>query len=355
MFEFTKRQEYYIKTLIGIILTVLFVVLFITKILPYVAPFVVAIFMTFIIEKPVELLQRKLRLSRSFAVAIAILMFVIIVGSVLIFVFYQITTELADLTREFPSLYSISDYFQSFIEKSQNVYLEFPEEVVKAIEDNIGSIVGTISSWLTKLFMSLLNIVKSLPELFIFMIVSIVATFFMSRDREEIARFIYRQFPVKWDDKLRIFKSDLFTAFIGFIKAQLTLILITFLELLVGYIILGVDYAFFFAILTAVVDAIPILGVGTILIPTSFVHLIMGNMYWAFGFLLLYIVILIVRQFLEPRIMGSKLGIHPLAMLMAIYIGLKVFGVSGLILGPVIVVILKALQKSKIIPQFKLP
>ena len=184
MFEFTKRQEYYIKTLIGIILTVLFVVLFITKILPYVAPFVVAIFMTFIIEKPVELLQRKLRLSRSFAVAIAILMFVIIVGSVLIFVFYQITTELADLTREFPSLYSISDYFQSFIEKSQNVYLEFPEEVVKAIEDNIGSIVGTISSWLTKLFMSLLNIVKSLPELFIFMIVSIVATFFMSRDRE---------------------------------------------------------------------------------------------------------------------------------------------------------------------------
>ena len=111
MFEITKRQEYYIKTFIGIILVVLFVVLFITKILPYVAPFVVAIFMTFIIERPVRWLQVKFRLSRSWAVAIAILLFVIIVGGILILTFYQMTTELANLTRDTPTLYSVSDYF----------------------------------------------------------------------------------------------------------------------------------------------------------------------------------------------------------------------------------------------------
>lgn len=353
MFEITKRQEYYIKTFIGIILVVLFVVLFITKILPYVAPFVVAIFMTFIIERPVRWLQVKFRLSRSWAVAIAILLFVIIVGGILILTFYQMTTELANLTRDTPTLYSVSDYFQSFIEKSQSFYLEFPDEIVKSFEDNIGTIVGTISSWLTKLFMSMLNVVKSLPELFIFMIVSVVSTFFMSRDRDKIAAFIYRQFPPKWDDRLRVLKSNLFVAFIGFIKAQLTLIFITFLELLVGYTLLGIDYAFFFAMFTAIVDALPILGIGTVLIPISVVYLVMGNMQRAFGFLLLYAIITIVRQFLEPRIMGSKLGIHPLVMLMAIYIGLKIFGVFGLILGPIIVVILKALQKSRIIPQFK--
>ncbi len=352
MFEVTDRQKYYIKSLIGVILIVLFVALFITKILPYVAPFVVALFMTFIIEKPVRFMQKKLKMSRSIAVALAILLFVLIVGGIVVFTFYKLTAELASLTKEAPGPYSIAEFSKSLIEKSQNFYLKIPDEIVKSLEDNIGTIVGTISSWLTKLFMSMLDVIKSLPELFVFLIVSMVSTFFMSRDRDKIATFIYRQLPAKWDDRVRILKSDLLVAFIGFLKAQLTLIFITFLQLLVGYTILGVDYAFFFAILTAVVDALPILGTGTILIPASFIYLIMGNPSRAFGFLLIYIIITVVRQFLEPRIMGSNLGIHPLAMLMAIYIGLKVFGIAGLILGPIIVVILKALQRAKFIPEF---
>lgn len=353
MFEVTERQKSTIKKLVKTILTIVIIVIFITKILPYIAPFVVAIFMTFIIEKPVRFMQKRFKMPRSLAVGLAIFLFAIVIGGIVVFTFYQVTTELASLTQDTPSLYSIADFFQALIEKSQSFYLKIPDDIVKALQKNIGTIVSTISSWLTKLFAAMLDIVKSLPQLFVFLVVSMVSTFFMSRDREKIATFIYRQMPHRWDSKVRAIKSDLFVAFIGFLKAQLTLVFITFLQLLVGYTILGVDYAFFFAIFTAIVDAIPVLGTGTILIPVSAAHLIMGNSPRAFAFLVLYVVILIVRQFLEPRIMGSNLGVHPLVMLIAIYVGLRVFGVMGLILGPVLVIIIKALQKAELMPQFK--
>lgn len=353
MFELTEGQRDVIKKLIKAVLILLFTVVFITKILPYIAPLIVGIIITFIIERPVRFMQDKLKMSRSLAVALAILLFVVVIGGIVIFTFYKLTTELAHLTRDTPSLYSIADFLQVLIEKSQSFYLGIPEDIVKALEKNIGSIVSTISSWLTNLFSAMLSVVKSLPELFIFLIISMVSTFFMSRDREEITAFIYRQIPDRWGLKFRSIKTDLFMAFIGYLKAQLTLVFITFLELLLGYTILGVDYAFFLAIFTAIVDAIPVLGTGTILIPVSAAHLIMGNSSRAFAFLMLYIVILIVRQFLEPRIVGSNLGVHPLVMLMSIYIGLKVFGVMGLILGPVLVIIIKALQKAELIPQFR--
>lgn len=353
MFGLTERQLEITKKVIKLVLILLLTVGFIFKVLPYIAPLVVGIIMTFIIEKPVQFMEKKFKMSRSLAVATAVFLFVVVIGGMVIFSFYKLTMELAYLTKDTPALYSIAEFLQDLIERSQNFYLDMPQDIVNTLERNIGSIMRTISSWLTDLFGVMLGIVKSLPQLFIFLIISIVSTFFMSRDRDEISRFLYRQMPDSWGMKFRSIKTDLFVAFIGYLKAQLTLLLITFFELLLGYTILGVDYAFFFAIFTAVVDAIPVLGTGTILIPVSAAHLMMGNSPRALAFLILYIVILIARQFLEPRIIGSNLGIHPLIMLMSIYIGLKIFGVVGLIVGPVLVIIIKALQKAELIPKFR--
>ena len=190
MFELTEGQRDLVKKLIKAVFILIFTVVFITKILPYIAPLIVGIIMTFIIERPVRFMQDKLKLSRSLAVALAILLFVVVIGGIVIFTFYKLTTELAYLTKDTPSLYSIADFLQVLIEKSQSFYLGIPEDIVKALEKNIGTIVSTISSWLTNLFGAMLSVVKSLPELFIFLIISMVSTFFMSRDRGEITAFI---------------------------------------------------------------------------------------------------------------------------------------------------------------------
>ncbi|NMA95789.1 MAG: sporulation integral membrane protein YtvI [Clostridiales bacterium] len=342
-----------IKKVIKLVLILALTMLIITKVLPFISPFIAAILLTFIIENPVQFMQKRLKLSRSLAVAIAILLFTIIIGGTVTLVFYRLTTELAYLTREMPSPQPIIDFLTSLMEKSQDFYLGIPEDIVNALENNLDTIVSTISQWITKLFKLMMDIVKSLPRMFIFLIVSLVSTFFMSRDREKLAAFVFRQMPSSWKSKLRIIKMDLFVAFIGYLKAQLTLLLITFLELLLGFTILRVEYAFFFAIFTAIVDAIPVLGTGTILIPVSAIYLIMGESSRAFAFLMLYIIIMIARQFLEPRIIGSNLGVHPLVMLMSIYIGLKLFGITGLILGPILVIVIKTLQRAEVIPQFK--
>lgn len=105
--------------------------------------------------------------------------------------------------------------------------------------------------------------------------------------------------------------------------------------------------------MTAFVDALPILGTGTVLIPAAAFNLVIGNVPRAIGFIGLYIVIMVVRQSLEPKIMGQNLGLHPLVTLISIYVGMQIFGIIGLFLGPIIVAILRALQKARILPQWK--
>ncbi len=120
-----------------------------------------------------------------------------------------------------------------------------------------------------------------------------------------------------------------------------------------GYIILDIKYAFFLAIITAIADILPILGPGTILIPGSVILLISGNHFQAAGFLGLYLIVTILRQFLEPRIVGGNIGLHPLVTLIFMYLGFRLFGFAGLILGPIFAIMLKSLQKAEILPSWK--
>ena len=152
---------------------------------------------------------------------------------------------------------------------------------------------------------------------------------------------------------MREIKNDLLTALVGYLKALLVLVTISFFVVLTGYTILGVKYSLFLAIITAISDILPVLGPGTILIPGSIIHLINGNYYMAVGFIVLYVLVTIVRQFLEPRIVGGNIGLHPLITLLSMYLGFRFLGVIGLIFGPIFTIILKSLQKSGILPAWK--
>nr|MBO2493930.1 sporulation integral membrane protein YtvI [Clostridia bacterium] len=353
MISVSPRYRKYLKTTTRVVLVLLLVLFVPLKVLPYMAPFVVALFIAFIIERPVRFLTDKFRLPRGVAVGIVLFFFTLVTGGILILIFSELVNEIWRLTREIPSAQVVKGYIDVLLGRVQNLYLSLPAEFESTIRDSLGSVVGSISASLHSLLNYLLNMAKFLPQAFLFIVISLVASFFMSRDREKISRFVYKQMPEGWRNKIRTVKDDLFTALVGFIKAQAILISVTFIELLIGYSLIGVKYVFSSALITAVVDALPLLGTGTILIPAAAVNLIMGNVARGFAFIALYIVILIVRQFLEPKVVGQSLGLHPLVTLISIYVGLRLFGIIGLFLGPLVVAIIKALQKAKILPQWK--
>ena len=137
-----------------------------------------------------------------------------------------------------------------------------------------------------------------------------------------------------------IFKETV-TSISQYLKAQGIMMCITFIELLIAFFILKQEYPFTLAVVIAIIDALPILGVGSVLIPWGIYVAIMGNMKLAIGLLVTYAIIIVARQLIEPRIVSSNLGVHPFVTLITMYIGFKLFGLFGLIVGPIVMVVFK--------------
>ena len=174
------------------------------------------------------------------------------------------------------------------------------------------------------------------PSLLIFLLVTLISCFYFSVEYDTVCRALTRLAPARFTDHLPEWKVRAGKAVRRYMRAYFLLFLITFFELLVGFVILGNDYAFLLAFITALLDALPILGVGTVLVPYAVFSLATGSSFLGVGLLILYGVITLVRQILEPHLVGKSLGLHPILMLVAFYVGWKLFGIVGVFLGPTV-------------------
>lgn len=141
-------------------------------------------------------------------------------------------------------------------------------------------------------------------------------------------------------------QKDLFLALFGYLRALFILMFITFLELYIGFSILRVSFALSLAFLTSIIDALPVFGTGTVLLPWAGYHFLIGKNNFGLSLIVLYLVVFIVRQIIEPKIIGKHLGVHPLLTLFGMFVGMKALGVAGLILGPVTLVVIKSMLKT---------
>lgn len=353
----TDKNKKIILAVVKVILVLAVLYLMLTKLLAFFAPFLAAFFIMFIIEKPVSFLQKKCRLSRGVASAISLFGFVILTGALIGFVFYRLFIEVWALTKSSTDFQLIISRLGELVDMGGTWYAGLPQEIVNAIESNFESILTkigtTATTMINKLLEVMITIVTSLPQAFLYIIISLVSAFFMSRDREKMSGFVFAQLSPDWRELARSVKNDLLLALVGYIKALMILVTISFFEVLIGYNIIGIRYSLFLAIITAVADIIPILGPGTVLIPGAVISLINGDYFTGIGFLIIYIIVTMVRQFLEPRIVGDNIGLHPLVTLISIYLGFRLFNVAGVVLGPIFAIIIKSLQKSKILPQWR--
>jgi len=191
------------------------------------------------------------------------------------------------------------------------------------------------------------KIISALPSAILTFGVSLIALVYLTVDYDGAAKAIKEFLPRDTADKAVRLYHRLTGALGEYFRAYFLLMLITFGELYLGLVILRVEYALLFAAIIAVVDFLPILGVGTVLLPWGAGALLLGNYRLGAGIFILYAVIGVVRQFVEPRLMGNFIGTHPFVALVGVYAGLRLFGIVGMIAAPVILYLVKTLRTGE--------
>lgn len=312
-------------------------------------PFLVAVLIAILIEPMITFLQRRLRFGRGLAAITSIM--ALLGGAVLIFV-----AVVARLINELHNMYRIfsgqtQDYGQlilDIVEKVQVFYLRLnlPKEMENTLQANLYKIMGSAQDLISIVVNALISFVTSLPSFFIFLIIAMVATYFIAHERPRIWSWFLGILPQGMEGKTRNVIVDLANAFLGFVRAYSILVTLTAVLTIIGLTILGVPYAFTIGILTGLFDILPVLGPGTIFVPWVIFEILTGHVGFGIGLLVLYTFITVVRQVMEPRVVGDSLGLHPLATLISLYVGLKAGGVVGMFLGPVTVILFMACLRA---------
>lgn len=329
------------------ILLVIFLIFLFSRLWKYVVPFIIAYFLASLIEPVVKFVEKKIKIPRKIGTIFSILFILGLISSILAFLISRLIKEIHNVYLSIEiNMGSIEEFFVRIIDQINGFYIQLPDQVTDIINQGIKNITNNLQAILrpiADLAQIPIQIALYLPQILIFLIVTILATYFMSSDKNTIIKFLELQIPTNWLNKSKDITKNVFSAFFGWLRAQLILTSITFTELLIGMLILNVNNALLLALLIALVDVLPVLGAGTVLIPWAIINLILGNTKLGLSLALLYVIILFVRQLIEPKILGKQIGVHPLFTLAGMYIGLKIWGVAGMFIGPLSIVALKYL------------
>ncbi len=263
----------------------------------------------------------------------------------------QINNKIENIIKIFPN--NIEN-IEQINNKIENIIKIFPNNIENIILDYIQNSSHVISDIFSNgLKNTSIKVIKKVPNAFMITIISIISCHLMLIDKNNIENIMLKSIPKKYSQKINIVKSSIIEAVSGYIRAQLIIMCLISSICFIGLVILKAPYTLFVAVIIGIIDALPVFGSGFILWPWALYNLINANYGMSIGLIVIYVVILLTRQFIEPKILGKQIGIHPLATLMSIYIGIQIFGILGFIIGPVVMVIIKALQNEKILQKWR--
>lgn len=322
---------------------------FAALLLPVLWPFLIGLAVSLLAEKPVRLLQTRARFPRWLASGVCVLtLFVLLFGGAF-FLCRLLCTEAADLARQLPQLAEglappvlrLKDRLLSLAEK-------LPDGLGKGLRAGVESFFQNGAGFGSKLYESLFSwasgVIGRLPDAVLFTVTAVLSSFMLSGELPAIRTWLRKLARPEWLEKLQHLGGHVRTTLGGWLRAQLKLMGITFLILNVGLLLLRVRYPLLAALVITVVDALPVFGTGTVLLPWAAACLLLGQAPRAVALAALYAVISAVHSFLEPKVMAAQAGLPPLAALAAMYAGFRAFGVAGMILLPVALLFVKQLH-----------
>ena len=317
----------------------------------YLVPFIFGFFIAFILKPVVERLVKVFG-ERKFVSLFVILIFYIIVGISIVWIILKIITGVGTLSVTVPEFYThtVHPMMISFLEWFEAFIMTLDPGIAKQISPMLDALVNNITSFLPVFvagFASkLTSALTSVPSLLISVLIAIISSFFFATDYRNIVGGLLGLVPTRQRQLILDIKDGVVIVLAKYLKAYGVLMSVTFVELSIAFLLLGVSNPIGLAALTASVDILPVLGTGSVMIPWSIIEMTVGNRQLGFSLAIVYVIITVVRNVLEPKVVGKQIGLHPLLTLVCIYVGLKLFGFLGLLGVPITATLLKTLYEE---------
>ncbi|MEW5786036.1 MAG: sporulation integral membrane protein YtvI, partial [Bacillota bacterium] len=317
----------------------------------YTFPFVAAFLIAFLIQPVTKFFGEKLKLSRSAPSLLASLLVYLVFFSLLAFLFYQIIHEAKLLLVNLPAvdLELVMEPLTGIIEQVGQYFKDIDPAFIEKNSNRITDLITGGFDVLGASLSAFLEVAMSIPVWIMVLFVIMISTYFFSRDMSEIKKRAISIFSDRGRESFFTIWVEGIKMLTKYIKAYATIYLLTFVQTLIGFALLGVKYAVMLSIVCAVADIFPILGIGLVYLPLAAIYFIAGDYFTGAALIVLYIIISVVRQIVEPKIVSSSLGIHPVLILAVIFIGLQAYGFIGMIYLTLLIVFYKIFKAARVL------
>lgn len=344
----------YWKVIISLTVSLLGTILFIyagIRLLGFFMPFVIGWFIAYIASPLVNWLEKRLKLVKKLGSALIIILVLAALVFVIYFVVSRMWREISSLIKDMPSMYAELEKVLDKIGQNLNgVFQMLPDGIQNGwrkmmgdLDQSVGNLMGGFSE---PTVTAAGNVAKRIPSILISTIVMIISAYFFIAEREDLIIWSKKVAPDPLVHRMSMVMSNLKYAVGGYFKAQFKIMVVVYIILVIGFAILKVHFSFLLALVIAFLDFLPFFGTGTALIPWAIYQLVTGNFRMLIGLLVLYGVTQLVRQLIQPKLVGDSMGIRPLPTLVLLYIGYKVGSVLGMIFAVPVGMIVINLYKA---------
>lgn len=310
-------------------------------------PFLIAFIISNLIEPLIRFCMKHFKLKRRTSSIIIFIIVLSIIGGLLSWGIISLISESSNLLNNLNvNIENITSKFQKIISKIDLEKINLSNEIVNTVKNSGEQLFNTLGEWIKNVLTTLLNVITSIPTIGIYTAVCLISLYFICTDKIYMIDQIEHHFPEKWVKKFSKYMKRIIKSLGCYLKAQCILIVVSFIICLIGLYILkivglNVKFPLVYALGIGFVDALPIFGSGTVIIPWAIIVAFNGDITLAICLIILLSIMSIVRQCIEPKIVSGQIGIHPIFTLISMYTGFKLIGVFGMLIGPIILIILK--------------
>lgn len=349
-----SRSNVLLERTISVFLWMIGGVLFIRYLLPPLLPFILALALSALLEPTVQKLRTAIGVKRSFAAAVLTTFVLVVVGGGLSALLLRIVLELQKFAAgvsagmaDFPELWNgMLDELASWYANCSPSVRAILDLGAEQLAVQGPALAARASSWLMGVASGILT---ALPGIGLFAMTTLLAVYFTSVSYPSILAFLKRQLPSSWQVRCRKAVYCFRSTVLKWLRSELIMLFVVFSLLLAGFLWMGLDFALLAASVTALVDALPVLGTGTILVPWAVVSFLTGNVPRGTALLALYAAVLLTRSILEPKLLAGQGDLPPITALLAMYLGFSIMGVGGMLLFPLLLLLLKQFHDSGVL------
>ncbi|ADU30883.1 sporulation integral membrane protein YtvI [Evansella cellulosilytica] len=341
-----------IKKYIYIVLGIIVAALLLYFVLPVSVPIIVALITALFLAPIVNVLIRRAKLSRSLAVFIVFISFVLVISLIVYFLLTRAITQLNSFIENLPyTINEIAYAWTTFLNNIESQFGQYSPDLRQEIDDVVmGFLIETrMNLQEIDLVGHVTSILIKIPSYIVSLLVYLIALYLFLMDLPRLKEKAMSYMTDKTAEKVTFMASRLSYVVFGFFKAQFLVSIIIFVVTLIGLWIIAPEVAIIMSIVIWVIDFIPIIGSIAVLAPWALYHIIAGNTALAVQLLVLAAILLTIRRTVEPKVMGHHIGLSPLATLISLFIGLQLLGVLGFILGPLVVILFTSAKEAGII------